>query len=68
MYEISPKAINIANHIFEARIDNCDTVESRMAWTSARDIFRAIINDDIEGLMQFDYMQTAEEYNHCYGN
>lgn len=67
MYKISPEAVKILRHIFDARIDN-STDETYQTWCTARDIFEYALADNLEVLMQFDYMQTAEEYNSYYGN
>ena len=67
MYEISPEAVDIMRHIFDAKIDN-STDEAYQVWCTARDIFEYALAGNLEVLAQFDYMQTAEEYNYYYGN
>lgn len=60
MYEISSEAVDIMRHIFDARIDN-STDEAYQAWCTARDIFEYALANNLEVLVQFDYIQTAEE-------
>ena len=67
MYEISPEVVDIMRHIFDARIDN-STDEAYQVWCTARDIFEYALAGNLEVLVRFDYMQTAEEYNYYYGN
>lgn len=55
------ETLKILRHIFDARIDNADTSDSYIAWTSARDIIEYALVDNIECLRQFDYLETEEE-------
>lgn len=54
------KILEMARHIFKARMDNADSAESFIAWCSARDIFEYAIANDYECLSQFDYLDEKE--------
>lgn len=57
-----PKEIlDTLRHIFDACIDNANTVEEFAAWTSARDIVEYTIAGNLDTLKEFDYLETLEE-------
>lgn len=57
------ESIKILRHIFDARIDNANDSSAYVAWTSARDIFEYALADNIESLIQYDYLLTNEDKN-----
>lgn len=60
-YVIRSNAFEIARHIFNARIDNAETIEIRNAYRTARDVLEYLFNNDIPALDQFDYLETKKE-------
>ncbi len=58
---MSEEILKILRHIFDARIDNADDCSAYVAWTSAKDIVEYALADNIECLIQFDYLPTKEE-------
>jgi len=60
-YVIRSDAFAIAKHIFEARIDNADTIQARVAYRTALDVLEYLFNNDTPALDQFDYLETKAE-------
>lgn len=58
---MTDETLKMLRHILDARIDNAETPEAYIAWTSARDIVEYALADNIECLRQFDYLPTSEE-------
>lgn len=60
-YLINSKAVKIARHIFDARIDNAKDRSQYLAYCTARDVFEYVLANNLECLYQFDDSETKEE-------
>lgn len=58
---MNQKIIEIARHIFDARIDNARNSTEYNDWCSARDVFEYTLAENVDCLKEFDYMKTNEE-------
>ena len=61
---MTDETLRVLRHIFDARIDHAiDAIDadSYIAWTSARDIVEYALADNLECLVQFDYLESKEE-------
>ena len=58
---MTDETLRVLRHIFDARIDHATSADSYTAWTSARDIVEYALADNLECLVQFDYLETKEE-------
>lgn len=55
------EAIKMANHIFQARIDNSGNGAEYLAWATARDVFQFALGDNLNMLKKYDDLLTRDE-------
>ena len=60
-YVLDEKTVELARHIFDARIDNSSSRYSYLAYCNARDIFEYALAGNMKALNEFDYLETKEE-------
>lgn len=58
---MTDETLRVLRHIFDARINHANNADSYIAWTSARDIVEYALADNLECLVQFDYLETKGE-------
>jgi len=60
-YKINQKTVELVRHIFNARIKYAVRPSIKIAYKTALDVFNYALNNNLEYLDQFDYLQVADK-------
>ena len=61
IYKINQKTVHVVRHIFNARIKYAVRPSTKIAYKAALDIFNYALDNNLEYLDQFDYLQVADK-------
>ena len=60
-YKINQKTVDLVRHIFSARIKHAVRPSTKVAYKTALDVFNYALDNNLECLDQFDYLQVADK-------
>jgi hypothetical protein len=60
-YKINQKTVDLVRHIFNARIKYAVRPSTKVAYKTALDVFNYALDNNLECLDQFNYLQVADK-------